>query len=249
MRSLPSSLAILPLAVGAVSQLGAQSGVSGVVQDSASGAPMSNVQVVLTHDTASPRWDSLPSQLYRLTGLQGRFSLADIPAGTYLLHARFIGYKALAIPVKIRPGREDSVVVRMAPVCVGVCWPDPVKLAYARSHRDQWGCQLDDPQAIESTRMGWVRRLAEDPLPLPHSAGVPRQLPRDPAQLDRMVRHVNDRTRCRRAGRAYDQAFGATDTHFLVYEAGPFLLVSNSWGSDDLVLDRGYRLLIQFVLE
>jgi hypothetical protein len=244
-----SVLAIFALAFSSVSQLGAQSGLTGVVRDSVDDAPMSNVQVLLTGDAASPRWDSLSSQLYRLTGLEGRFQLADIPAGTYFLHARFIGYKALALPVKIRPGRVESVVVRLAPVCVGVCWPDPVKLAYARSHRNRWGCQLTNPEAIESTRMGWVRRLTEDPLPLPDSAGVPAQLPRDSAELDRMVRHVKDRARCRRAGQTYDEEYGATDIHFLVYEAGPFLLVSNSWGSDDLVLDRAYRVLIRFIVE
>jgi hypothetical protein len=244
--------AVVALVVSAVSQLDAQSGLRGVVQDSVTGAPLPNVEVVLIQDTTSPRWDTLPSGIHVLTDSLGNFRFSGVPAGAYMLHARFITYKAVSVPVKIRPGNEESLVFRMSPtqVCLGGgCGPDSVQLAYARSHRAQWGCQLADPEAIESTRVGWVRRLAEDPLPLPDSAGVPAQLPRDSAKLDRIVRHVTDQARCRRAGRAYDEAFGATDIHFLVYEAGPFLLVSNSWGSDDMVLDRKYRVLIRFVVE
>jgi hypothetical protein len=244
-------LALLALMLSAVPDVSAQSGLSGVVRDSVRGTPLPNVQILLSKDTTSPRWDSLPPRFHLLTDAQGGFRFADIPAGKYALRARFIGYKSVGLPVKIQLGKENFVAVYMSgtSVCLGHCEPDPIKLAYARSHRDEWSCQLADPKAIESARRSWIRRLAEDTLPLPDSAGVPPQLPRDSAQLERKIRHVTDRARCRRAGRVYDQEFGATDTRFLVYEGGPFLFVSNSWGSDDLVLDRAYRVLIRYIVE
>src|SRR4051812_24548282 len=97
--------------------------------------------------------------------------------------------------------------------------------------------------------MGWVRRLAGSPAAAGFGRSAAAAAPGLSAAGPDGPPREGPRARCRRAGRAYDQAFGATDTHFLVYEAGPFLLVSNSWGSDDLVLDRGYRVLIRFVVE
>jgi hypothetical protein len=239
------SFALFLIKLGAVSIVSAQSGLSGMVRDSARGTPLSNVQILLTADP-TPR----PPAFHVLTDVKGRFHFADIPPGNYVLRARFIGFRAVNFPVEIGAGRGHSVVVRMSAValCLGRhCEPDQSKLAYARSNRAEWGCQLAKREEVESERLSWVRRLAKYPLALPDSAGVPPQLSQDSAQLDRTIRHVTDRARCQHAGRVYDQEFGATSTHFLVYEAGPFLLVSNS--GDDLVLDHAYRVLIRYVVE
>jgi hypothetical protein len=153
--------------------------------------------------------------------------------------------------VEIRADEEEFVVVRMSglDLCLGHCGPDPVKLAYARNHRAEWGCQLAETERIESERQDWIATLAYPSAPLGPAPAF-RPLPRDSTRLAALIRHVTDRARCRRAGRVYDQEFGATDTHFLVFEVGPVLLVSNPWGGDDtLVLDRQYRVLTRYIVE
>ena len=129
-------LAPLTLSFIAAADLTAQSALHGVVRDSVSGAPISNVLIMLSHRKTVRQRDSVPSRFRQLTDIQGEFRLIDIPRGRYVVHARFLGYKALNLPVEIQPGKDQFLVVRMSgtSVCLGHCGPDPVKLAYARSH-------------------------------------------------------------------------------------------------------------------
>lgn len=235
-----------------VRSLSAQASLSGVVRDSARGSPVSNVQIALIRDTLVSDPAGSSTRLESLSDRDGEFRFPDLPAGTYVLHARFIGYTARSLPVKIEPGQAQFMVIRMSgmDVCLGHCPPDPIKLAYAREHRSEWGCQTEDPKVIESLRQQWVRDLAEHPLPLPESARNLPPLPRDSAQLADLIRHVTNRKQCQRAGQVYDEVFGATDTRFLVYRAGPILVVTVPWGGNGtLVLDRNYRVLIRYIVE
>jgi carboxypeptidase family protein len=240
------------VAVGSgLPNLSAQSSLRGVVRDSVRGAPVPSTQIVLTRDTLRPNWDAVPPRLSTLADTKGEFHIPDLSPGKYLLHARMVGYRARWLPVEIGADKEEFVVVRMSgsEVCLGHCGPDPVKLAYARNHRAEWGCQVAELERIESERQHWIETLAYPSAPLGPAPAF-RAFPRDSRRLAALIRHVTDRARCRRAGRAYDQEFGATDTHFLVFEAGPVLLVSNPWGGDGtLVLDRQYRVLTRYIVE
>ena len=93
---------LLFAAFAAASQLQAQNvSVSGFVADASSGEPMPFVNVALmrTHDTIFMRGAT--------TDAGGRFSIADVAPGQYLLQASFVGYETHLVNLEILDNLEN----------------------------------------------------------------------------------------------------------------------------------------------
>ena len=93
---------LLFAAFAAASQLQAQNvSVSGSVADASSGEPMPFVNVALmrTHDTIFMRGAT--------TDAGGRFSIADVAPGQYLLQASFVGYETHLVNLEILDNLEN----------------------------------------------------------------------------------------------------------------------------------------------
>jgi hypothetical protein len=76
--------------------------VRGVVRDSASGAPVEAIQVMLVGTVCSATTDPA-----------GRFALPARPAGDYALRARRIGYEAAVVYFTLAPGKGAVVEFRL----------------------------------------------------------------------------------------------------------------------------------------
>ena len=74
--------------------------VQGVVRDSASGAPLVGVQVMLLGTAAGA-----------LTDAAGQYVLPVWPAGRYVLRARRVGHRVTTVPLELAPGRGAVVDV------------------------------------------------------------------------------------------------------------------------------------------
>lgn len=94
-------LLALPLLVAA-HHAPATGAVSGLVRDAETGEPLAGANAFL-EGTA----------LGAATEADGRFRIADVPAGTYTLRVSFVGYVARAVEVEVTDGRTTSVEVAL----------------------------------------------------------------------------------------------------------------------------------------
>jgi len=231
----------------------AQTGLTGLIQDSADGRLIVGAQVVLSTDTLPREGEAVAPGLRAVTDTAGTFRLKGIRPGNYFIHVHRAGYLDRRLPLEVRADSAQVVTVRLwaPPLCLGYCPPDPQLVAEARRHQAEWTCKTDEPVAIEVTRQYWLESLTSrqpaDWRALLDQAGLSRD---SWSQVAASLHHVTDPAICRRAGQAYDQAFGATETHFLVFQAGPIFLVSHSpLGAGTALLDRNYRILTRFIME
>lgn len=230
----------------------AQVDLAGVVRDSLTDTPLVGAQVFLTEDTTvlhgpPRRW---PRGV--VTDSVGRFAFHSVEPGSYVLHARFIGFGARWLRVTVPPSGDGFVVLRLLPATIrlGYWPPDSAEVASNRARMPEWTCQTEEPDGIEFVRKQWIEMLADRQPVDWDSLLVAQGLTRDSAEIARLLLHVTDPQICRRAGRGYDQTLGATDIHFLVFGIGQILIVANPWGGwGTVLLDREYRMLRTFIVE
>ena len=218
----------------------------GVVRDSLTDTPLVGAQVFLTEDTTilhgpPRRW---PRGV--VTDSAGRFVLHSVVPGPYVFQARAIGFGPRWLRVTVSGSDDGFVVLRLLPTTIrlGFRPPDSAEVASNRARMSEWTCQTEEPDVIEFVRKHWIGMLADrDPADW-DSLLMAQGLTRDSAEIARLVLHVTDPEICRRAGLAYDEKLGATDIHFLVFQAGPILIASHPWGGGGTVLlDHEYRVL------
>ncbi|TVR56270.1 MAG: TonB-dependent receptor [Gemmatimonadales bacterium] len=100
--SFPVLVASLLLASGSASALAAQTGtITGTVADEGSEAPLTGADLILEG-----------TGLSGVSGSDGRFELAAIPAGEHVLRVERIGYRPLRETVRVSPG--ETVVLHLA---------------------------------------------------------------------------------------------------------------------------------------
>lgn len=114
LRAVLAAFGPLLLALPAATPAAAQSTLTGIVLDQASGRPLSSVEVAIEALGKTTRTDST-----------GRYTLPDLSAGTHTVRVRLVGYKPLTFTVQLvegethrtnfmldrAPVRLDSVVV------------------------------------------------------------------------------------------------------------------------------------------
>jgi TonB-linked SusC/RagA family outer membrane protein len=98
---------VLTLLAFAAVPAAAQSGqLAGTVSDSASGAPVSGAQIIVTGTT-----------LGTLTSDQGRFTVPAVPTGTYAIEVRRLGFAPRVVPgVRVDAGQTTTITVLLQPV-------------------------------------------------------------------------------------------------------------------------------------
>ncbi len=94
---------VAALAVPKVAPGQATGTISGVVVDSASGAPRYGVAVALAGTTRGALTDSL-----------GRFIIPDVPPGTYRLQTRQLSTRSIEVTVVVRAGETENLTLRVA---------------------------------------------------------------------------------------------------------------------------------------
>lgn len=225
----------------------ARDSLMGVVRDSLTDGPLAGSQLFLADDTILPF--GKPARWRVVSDAAGRFVFRAVPSGSYVLHARYIGFRArwLRVPV---PQPSGALVLRLQPTTIRLGWwpPDSAQVARNRERMPEWTCQNADPDAIEALRKGWIGDLSSREPADWDSLLVAAGLTRDSSEISRLARHVTDPEICRRAGQAYDQTIGATDIHFLVVEVGPVLIVVDGAGDATVLLDHDYRVLTMLVV-
>ena len=87
------TLAISANDVTAQRPINPQGTIAGTVSDAATGEPRSSVAVLLVGTTRGAMTDDA-----------GRFSVADVPAGSYTVRARQLGYRPVELAVSVRDG-------------------------------------------------------------------------------------------------------------------------------------------------
>jgi len=81
--------------------------IEGAVADSATGQPLPTVEVVLTRETRFVAGS--------FTDAFGRFTLHNLPPGSYQLSARIVGYRITTEPVAVGPGQNALLTLRLSP--------------------------------------------------------------------------------------------------------------------------------------
>jgi TonB-linked SusC/RagA family outer membrane protein len=99
----PMLALVMALAVQATAHAQAPGRIAGTVLDSASGSPVSAVRISV-----------LGTRLGALSDDEGRYVIAGIPAGTYALEARRVGYRPQTVPrVTVAAGATSTVDLRV----------------------------------------------------------------------------------------------------------------------------------------
>ncbi len=111
MEKLFRTIALLIMVVGVPTALSAQAGgtISGQVVDDVTSQPLANVQVFVAG-----------TSLGTLTNVQGRYSLANVPAGTAELRASRLGYASLTQTVTVSAGAAAAVDFRLTTSAVAL---------------------------------------------------------------------------------------------------------------------------------
>lgn len=88
----------------------AQTGsISGVVEDRNTGELLPGASVILVN-----------TDLGAATGVDGQYSLEDIPVGTYTLRANFVGYRQLEQSVEVEDGADTEINFALRPDVLGL---------------------------------------------------------------------------------------------------------------------------------
>ncbi len=107
LRHAPTACRVLLLAalVGRPGYVSAQTTgtIAGAVLDGASGQPLAGADVVLSASRTTGQ--------RAITDAAGRYSFADVAAGAYSLHIRFIGYRPTTLDVDLPPMGQLSLSV------------------------------------------------------------------------------------------------------------------------------------------
>jgi TonB-linked SusC/RagA family outer membrane protein len=102
--------AFTALAPQASAQVAATGRITGVVHDSASGVPLSAVQVLVTG-----------TRLGAQTNEAGRFSIGAVPAGVHTIETRRVGYRGGRLAnVQVAAGATADVVVRISTIVLSL---------------------------------------------------------------------------------------------------------------------------------
>ena len=103
-----TSVALLATTVNAAGAQQAGTGrITGTVTDRTAGAPIPNVSVTVTGSTAGGR-----------TGADGRYTIADVPAGTRRIHVARIGYAPADQQVMVSAGQTTTLNVALSAASV-----------------------------------------------------------------------------------------------------------------------------------
>ena len=122
-RFLPLVAALFAAAFVLPADAAAQTGtVTGVVEDSASGAPVEGAQVQL-----------VGTDIGGLTASNGRFLLTNVPAGSYTLSVTHVAYATAQTPVEVVAGR--TTVVGVAVRATALELPGLVVVGYGERRR------------------------------------------------------------------------------------------------------------------
>jgi hypothetical protein len=81
----------------------------GTVVDDGTGNPVADVRLILVGGNRS---------LEVTTSGEGRFRIADLPVGNYLLRVEHIAYGTLTSPVEVLDGEETTLAVRISPAAI-----------------------------------------------------------------------------------------------------------------------------------
>ena len=115
-------------------------------------------------------------RLTSLTDPRGAFEFTDIPAGRYRILARFVGYEAHSVDVRVRDTQVLRLILKLAPVptrldSLSVVVPspeayNPLMRGFGERRRSQPGHFLDRQDLIkyEQTDLAGVLRLFHVPI-------------------------------------------------------------------------------------
>ena len=83
------------------------SNVEGYVKDAVTGDPLPSANVVI-----------VGTRLGAATDMNGRYTIRNVPAGSYMLRASYIGYKSVEVPIELKEGANVTMDLKLEPVGV-----------------------------------------------------------------------------------------------------------------------------------
>lgn len=158
-------IALVLLPHGAAAQ--ATGRIVGTVRDAATGAPLSDVRVTV-----------LGTEKGAATDVTGRYSMADVPAGTHQVRARRIGFSSTTVSVTVMAGQEvrADMTLRIAPTQLGEVVVTGTPVGQAKRELGNSVTQVDVAELTEKSTITNVSEALQSKTPgvtiLPGS-GVP----------------------------------------------------------------------------
>ena len=209
-----------------------QGSVRGVIQDAFNERRLGEATVALHKDTlraavAVTRSDST-----------GRFELRRVPAGSYWLSTRRIGYGHAVVPLQVGD-RDTSVVVGLS----GDAYRRYLErkdeetfleaLAKARSRPRKWTCETSDSLTKEYAE-DWAYLAEAMQSPDNRADRDTYALPSDSASFVADFRPIRDPRECARIAESIDaNSRGLIDDHLVIFRVGRiFVLPTFGWLAD-----------------
>lgn len=118
-----------------------EGGIAGTVVDSISSETLPGVNVVVDELNTGAATDA-----------EGQFQISNVPAGSYMLTASFVGYATKSVPVEVTAGETANVVIELASSAVELGDVVVTALGIEREERSL-GYAVDEVEAEELDRV------------------------------------------------------------------------------------------------
>ncbi len=150
-----SGLLLALLGMGPVGDALAQTGtVRGRVLDASTGEPLPGASVVLLQDGTLVTGSA--------SDVDGRYTIQNVPPGTYTLRATFVGYEPFTQEVAVRAGATTEVIARLQPSAIELEGVAVTALGF-RINRDELGTAtsaVEGEQLVESGEISVLKALS-----------------------------------------------------------------------------------------
>jgi len=141
--------------MGPVGDALAQTGtVRGRVLDASTGEPLPGASVVLLQDGTLVTGSA--------SDVDGRYTIQNVPPGTYTLRATFVGYEPFTQEVAVRAGATTEVIARLQPSAIELEGVAVTALGF-RINRDELGTAtsaVEGEQLVESGEISVLKALS-----------------------------------------------------------------------------------------
>ncbi|MGA2625347.1 MAG: TonB-dependent receptor [Bacteroidota bacterium] len=126
----------------------ANSNIEGYVKDAVTGAPLPYANVVIVRTRFGAAAD-----------INGRYTIRDVPAGSYMLRASYIGYKPVDVPIGLKEGTNVTMDFKLEPV--GVQGEEVVVTAQALGQKEAINEQLASEQIVNEVSAARIQELPD----------------------------------------------------------------------------------------